>query len=577
MIISSKHQWEIASPDPVATETLVTALGVSPLLAQCLVNRGVIDPDGGARFLEPRLKQLADPFLLPNMRVAIDRLFKAREAGQTITIFGDYDVDGITSTALLKISLENLGWKIRHYLPHRMDDGYGLSREAVEKCLEDCANTVFLAVDCGSTNTESITWLREKGVDVLVLDHHQVVDPMPPALAIVNPQLAADGEPCFRELCSAGLAFKLLHAVVKEGRDRDDEAMADFDVRPYLDFVALGTIADQVPLTGENRILVDSGLKILNETDRPGLIALKEVALTKVEVGVYEVGFQLGPRLNAAGRLESANAALDLLLAPDADTAKRLARDLDEQNKERQNTQKEITDHLIDGLRLRFDPEKDFAIVEGQAHWHLGVVGIVAGRVKDEFYRPAIVLGGDANLLRGSGRSVQGFDLAAALRKCDDLLIDHGGHAMASGLTMDPGKLDAFRRRFNQVAREHMEGVVSKPTLRIDAETTLYDLTMARLRELESLQPTGQANPAVQLIIRNLELQCPPFRMGQDQRHAKLHVTDGALTTEAVMWNVPEGETPEGRFDLVAAPSINKFRGRTSVQLKVLDWRRADG
>ena len=201
----------------------------------------------------------------------------------------------------------------------------------------------------------------------------------------------------------------------------------------------------------------------------------------------------------------------------------------------------------------------------------------MAGRVKDEFYRPAIVLGGDANLLRGSGRSVQGFDLAAALRECDDLLIDHGGHAMASGLTMDPGKLDAFRRRFNQVAREHMEGVVSKPTLRIDAETTLYDLTMARLRELESLQPTGQANPAVQLIIPNLELQRPPFRMGQDQRHAKLHVTDGALTTEAVMWNVPEGETPEGRFDLVAAPSINEFRGRTSVQLKVLDWRRADG
>ncbi len=571
--MASKHQWEIASPEPVAAGRLVTALGISPLLAQCLVNRGVTDPDLAARFLEPRLKQLADPFLLPNMRVAIDRLFKARESGETITIFGDYDVDGITSTALLKVSLENLGWKIRHYLPHRMDDGYGLSREAVEKCLENCTNTMFLAVDCGSTNTESITWLGEKGVDVLVLDHHQVVDPAPPALAIVNPQLAADGEPCFRELCSVGLAFKMLHAVIKEGRTRGDEAMADFDLRPYLDFVALGTVADQVPLIGENRILVDSGLNRLSETIRPGLIALKEVALTKPEVGVYEVGFQLGPRLNAAGRLESADAALDLLLAPDAGAAQRLAREIDEQNKERQSTQKEITDHLIDGLRLRFDPEKDFAIVEGQAHWHLGVVGIVAGRVKDEFYRPAIVLGGDGSLLRGSGRSVQGFDLAAALRECDDLLIDHGGHAMASGLTMEPGKLDAFRERFNQVARQHTEGVVSQPTLRIDAETTLYELTMARLRELEGLQPTGQSNPAVQLIIRNLELQRPPFRMGQDQRHAKLHVTDGAITTEAVMWNVPEGETPEGRFDLAAAASINEFRGRTSVQLKVLDWR----
>jgi len=573
-MMSSKHQWEIASAEPIPTEVLVKTLGVSRLLAQCLVNRGLTDPDGASRFLKPRLEQLADPFLLPNMRVAVARLFKARETSQTITIFGDYDVDGITSTALLKISLEELGWKVRHYLPHRMNDGYGLSREAVQKCLADCSDTLFLAVDCGSTNTESITWLAQEGLDVLVLDHHQVANPVPPALAIVNPQLAADGEPCFRELCSAGLAFKLLHSVIKEGRDRGDEAMVDFDVRPYLDLVALGTIADQVPLTGENRALVASGLKKLNETKRLGLIALKELAQTKPEVGVYEVGFQIGPRLNAAGRLESANAALDLLLAPDAETAQRLARELDGQNKERQRMQKDIADHLVDGLRLRFDPKNDFAIVEGQAHWHLGVVGIVAGRVKDEFCRPTIVLGGDGGLLRGSGRSVHGFDLASALRECDDLLIDHGGHAMASGLTLEQGNLEAFRERFNQVACERMKGVVSIPELRIDAETTLYDLTTAQLRELESLEPTGQANPAVQIIIRNLELQRPLLRMGQERQHAKLHVTDGAVTTEAVMWNVPEGQTPEGRFDLAAAPSINEFRGRTSVQLKVLDWRK---
>ena len=572
-----KHQWELASPKQGATEQLMVELKVSELMAQCLVNRGFTDPESAARFLEPRLNQLADPFLLPNMRPAIDRLFEARGNDEPITIFGDYDVDGITSTALLKTSLEELGWDIRHYLPHRMDDGYGLSRDAVEKCLNECPNTVFLAVDCGSTNTDTITWLQENGVDVLVLDHHQVAEPMPPALAIVNPQLGADDEPCFRELCSAGLAFKLLHAVVKEGRERGEKVMTDFDLRPYLDFVALGTVADQVPLTGENRILVDSGLKKLNETGRLGLIALKEIALTKAEVGVYEVGFQLGPRLNAAGRLESAGAALDLLLAPDAATAKTLALKLDQQNKERQRTQKEISDHVIDGLRLRFNPERDFVIVEGQAHWHLGVVGIVAGRVKDEFYRPAIVLGGDGDMLRGSGRSIPGFDLAAALRECDDLLVDHGGHAMASGLTMEPGKLDVFRKRFNMVARQHMKGVILKPPLRIDAETTLYELTLARLRELEDLQPTGQANPSVQLIIANLELQRPPFRMGQEQQHAKLHVTDGALTTEAVMWNVPDGEMPEGRFDLAAAPSINEFRGQKSVQLKVLDWRPARG
>ena len=572
-----KYKWELAKPNFDTANALVAALKVSPLMAQCLVNRGVTESETAERFLEPRLKQLADPFQLPEMRRAVDRLFAARDAGEPITIFGDYDVDGITSTAILKISLEQLGWEIRHYLPHRMDDGYGLSREAVEKCLVNCPNTVFLAVDCGSTNTESITWLRDKGVDVLVLDHHQVVDPAPPAYALVNPQRAAEGEPCFRELCSAGLAFKLLHAVVKAGRERDDPAMADFDLRPYLDLVALGTIADQVPLTGENRILVDCGLRKLNETDRPGLVALKKIALSGDGVGVYEVGFQLGPRLNAAGRLESAGAALDLLLAPNSTTAEKLAEKLDTHNQERQRTQKEITDHLIDGLRLRFDAKKDFVVVEGQPHWHIGVVGIVAGRVKDEFNRPAIVLGGDGDLLRGSGRSVTGFDLADALRACDDLLLDHGGHAMASGLTIEPGKLDAFRERLNEVARERMDGISHQTPLRLDTETTLYELTMTRLRELEKLEPTGQSNPPVHVVLRDLELQRAPFRMGQEQQHAKLHVTDGAMTAEAVMWNVPEDGIPEERFDLAAAPSINEFRGRRSVQLKILDWRPADG
>ncbi|MBR90533.1 MAG: single-stranded-DNA-specific exonuclease RecJ [Verrucomicrobiales bacterium] len=569
------RRWELAAPAAEVTRELEEALRISPLLAKCLVNRDCAEAGQAERFMDPRLQYLADPFFLPNMRKAVERLFLARASNEPVTIFGDYDVDGITSTALLKISLEALGWSTRHYLPHRMDDGYGFSRDAVKKCLSECPNTIFLAVDCGSTNVESITWLREQQVDVLVLDHHQVADPPPPAFAMVNPQVSPDGDPCFRELCSAGLSFKLLHALVKHGRGLGEEEMHEFDVRPLLDLVALGTIADQVPLKRENRILVSSGLKRLNETQRPGIVALKEVALSRNEVGVYEVGFQLGPRLNAAGRLESATAALDLLLADDAVAAGRMAGELDEQNKERQKTQREISDHVIDGLRLRFDPDKDFVIVEGQSHWHIGVVGIVAGRVKDEFYRPSIIMGGDGDLLRGSGRSVAGFDLAAALRECDDLLLDHGGHAMASGLTILPEKQDAFRERINDIAREWLKNTELKPPLRLDAEATLYDLTMTRMRELEKLQPTGQENPPVHLVVRDLELQRQPYRMGENQQHAKIHVTDGALTAEAVIWNVPEGGMPEGRFDLAAAPSINEFRGRKSVQLKVLDWRPA--
>ncbi len=571
-----KYRWSIAPSQPVLAAELSRQLGVSPLLAQCLLNRGHSEPAAVAQFLEPKLRNLADPFALPNMAAAVDRLFAARERAEPLVIFGDYDVDGVTSTALLLETLRALGWSVDFYLPHRMDEGYGLSQDGVENCLQKFPGTkLLLAVDCGSTAVETIGWLGQRGVDVLVLDHHQVSDPAPPAVALVNPQLSLPATGRFTELCSAGLAFKLAHALVKRGRERQLPAALAFDVRPLLDLVALGTIADLVPLIGENRILVTAGLERLNQTRRPGLLALKTAAGIEATIGTYEVGFQLGPRLNAAGRLENAAEALQLLLAADLRTAEPIARVLDHRNRERQQIERTITDEVIGAIRARFDADRDFVIVEGQLLWHIGVVGIVASRVLREFYRPTLVLGGDTAQWRGSGRSIEGFDLAAALRECDDLLVRHGGHAMAAGITIDPMNVGPFRERLNAIARRSLRPEQLQPVLKLDAEVMLRELTVDRLEELDRLAPTGQGNPALQFCATGLRLHRPPLRMGKEQQHLKLHVTDGNDVREAVWWNVAKDYTPPKSFDLAFAPQINAFNGNRTVQLKVSDLRSA--
>src|ERR1035438_1524113 len=481
-----KLRWSLAPPQPLLAGQLAARLKIPPLLAQCLLNRGFSEPSTIENFLLPRLKNLADPFLLPNMAVAVERLLRAREQNESLIIFGDYDVDGVTSTALLVEVLRPLGWKVDFYLPNRMDEGYGLSADGVENCLKKFPVKLLLAVDCGSTAVETIGLLRSRGVEVIVLDHHQVSSPAPDAVALVNPQLAAAAQienrkskiENFQELCSAGLAFKLAHALVKRGRETGLSGAAEFDLRPLLDLVALGTIADLVPLTGENRILVSAGLQRLNSTQRPGLIALKQVAQCPSKLGAYEVGFQLGPRLNAAGRLETAEESLHLLLARDLAGAMPIAQSLDSRNRERQKIERGIVEEVIGVIKSKFDPQTDFVIVEGQLLWHIGVVGIVASRVLQQFYRPTIILGGEGGEWRGSGRSIAGFDLAAALRECGDLLVRHGGHAMAAGLSLQPDKVDALRQRLNELARRALKPEDLQPPLRLDAEAGLDEMTL---------------------------------------------------------------------------------------------------
>jgi single-stranded-DNA-specific exonuclease len=584
-----KFHWSLAPSQPLLAGQLAAQLKIPPLLAQCLLNRGFSEPSAIENFLSPRLKNLADPFLLPNMAVAIERLLRAREQNESLVIFGDYDVDGVTSTALLVEVLRPLGWQVDFYLPNRMDEGYGLSADGVENCLKKFSASaessgatrpvkLLLAVDCGSTAVETIQDLRSRNVDVIVLDHHQVSSPAPEAVALVNPQLATrNSQPstAFTELCSVGLAFKLAHALVKRGREIGLPGAAGFDLRPLLDLVALGTIADLVPLTGENRILASAGLQRLNTTRRPGLIALKQVAQCPPTLGAYEVGFQLAPRLNAAGRLETAEESLHLLLARDLAGAMPIAQSLDSRNRERQKIERGIVEEVIGVVKSKFDSQTDFVIVEGRLLWHIGVVGIVASRVLQQFYRPTIILGGEGGEWRGSGRSIVGFDLAAALRECGDLLVRHGGHAMAAGLSVQPDKIDLLRQRLNELARRALRPEDLQPSVRLDAEVGLDEMSLEMLGELARLKPMGQGNPSVQFYARSVNHQRPLQRMGKEKQHVKLWVTDGAVTHEAVWWNGGDQSLPVGKFDLAFAPQINEFNGRRTVQLKVLDWRAA--
>jgi len=562
-------RWLMAAPPPGVAETLRRERGLSELVATCLVNRGIHTSDAADAFLDPRLRSLSDPMILPDIALAIHRLFEARERNEPVVIFGDYDVDGVTSTAILTEVLTTLGWRCSQYLPHRRDEGYGLSQAGVENCLARHPTALLLAVDCGSTAVEPIAWLNSRGVDVLVLDHHQLSDPLPPALALVNPLRSPEAP--IAPFCSAGLAFKLAHALVKHGRESGLAGFDTYNLKPLLDLVALGTVADLVPLIGENRILVHAGLERLDGTSRVGLQALKRVARTRSPMGVYEVGFQLGPRLNAAGRLETAEDALRLLLCDREAEAHSLAEVLDQQNRERQEVEKRIAQEAGDRVRSRFDPQRDLVIVEGDASWHIGVVGIVASRVLREFHRPTLILGGDGTVWRGSGRSVSGFDLAGALRECSDLLEKHGGHAMAAGLSIDPARLEEFRERINQLARERLLPEHLRPEVRLDAAVPLRSLSLSVVADLRRLEPFGMGNPAGHLAGRGLTHARPPQRL-KDQ-HWKFWVTDGGTPVETVWWGAGQRPVPEGRFHLAVIPEAGDYAGRRFLQLRLIDWK----
>lgn len=564
-------RWELAQPAASVVAGLRDVLGIHPLLARCLAARGLADPEVAGRFLEPRLRGLTDPATMPDMDRAVGRLWAAREAGELVVLFGDYDVDGITATALLAEVLGALGWRVAVYLPQRLTEGYGLSAEGVRNCLREHPTRLLVAVDCGSSSGAVIEGLRAGGTDVVVVDHHQVSEPGPAPVALLNPRRLDRGHPA-GDLCSVGLAFKLAHGLVKEGRRRGDAGAAAYDLKPLLDLVALGTIADLVPLTGENRVLVAAGLGRLASTQRVGLTALMAVSGV-TRPGVYAVGFQLAPRLNAAGRLEDANAALELLQCVEAGRVRALAAGLDQQNRARQALERQILQEALAQVTARAGAGTSPVIVEGNPGWHLGVVGIVAARLVREYYRPTLILGGDGEYWRGSGRSIEGFDLAGALRDCGDLLVRHGGHAMAAGVTLQATAVEALRTRLGALALERLRPEDFQRRLRLDAESTLGELTLETVQELARLEPCGPGNPAVQVVVPGVRLRGAFRRLGAEGRHLKGTVEDGTGQAEVVWWGGAGQALPAGVFDLAAQPQGNEFNGRTTVQLRLLEWR----
>ena len=517
-------------------------------------------------FLRPRLKSLSDPFLLSQMDRAVQRLLQAVDRSERIVLFGDYDVDGVTSLALLSTVLTAYGARPELFLPLRMEEGYGLSRESVDRCVEQFQPQLLVAVDCGTSSVAEIEKLNSIGVDVIVLDHHEPKAKLPECVAIVNPK--TDASSPFQYLCSAGIVFKLCHALLKT------RPLAGFDLRRHLDLVALATVADIVPLCGENRTLVQRGALEIARTTRPGLRQLMALSGVRPPILPEQIGFRLGPRLNAAGRLSTAEEALRLLLTREPAEAENLAQLLDSQNRERQEVERSIVAEAEEKLATEFDPARDAAIVLGARTWHPGVLGIVASRISKKFHRPAIIVGFDEQGIgKGSGRSIEGLSLVEALTRCQDLLEKYGGHEMAAGITVTESKFGDFVKAFKAAARELLTDDDLAPRLRIDHELTFSELTMDLLRWHELLQPFGNGNRQPLFFARNVESVATPRVV--KEKHLILRLKQKNRHKRAVFFDGVSAGLPATPWDVAFQIKAGEFEGEERMELHVQALRTA--
>jgi len=516
-------------------------------------------------YLQPRLTSLSDPFLLPNMEIAVARLFRAIDTKQRIVLFGDYDVDGVTSLALLSEMLTAYGAQPILFLPLRMEEGYGLSAESVERCNTTHNPELLVAVDCGTSSISEIANLTARGVEVIVIDHHEPKSALPNCVAVVNPK-ASGSE--FEYMCSVGLVFKVCHAMLKR------RPLAGFDLKAKLDLVALGTVADIVPLQHENRTLVQRGSRQIARTLRPGLRELMRVSGVTDPVLAEHIGFRLGPRLNAAGRLATAECALRLLLTSDETEAKELAEQLDVQNRERQEVEKRITAAAEEQLTSNFVSSRDSAIVLGARDWHPGVLGIVASRISKKYHRPTIVVGFDASGAgKGSGRSIEGLSIVDALTKCSALLEKYGGHEMAAGITIREEKFPDFARQFTAAARELLSDEDLQPFLKVDDEIEFRDLHNAFLQWHDVLQPFGNGNPQPLFCSRGVE-PAAPARVVTD-RHLILRLKQGNHHRRAVFFDGAAEELPPAPWDVAFRVHADEYQGERRLDIHVQAVRTA--
>ncbi len=569
-------QWQVATPDPATQVRLAAELSLSPLLCQVLINRGITDATSARTFLTPSLHDLHDPYQILGMDAAVRRITAAVQQGEPMTVYGDYDVDGVTAAALLMTFFEELGLRVASYIPEREGEGYGLNAEAMHQLARQ-GTRLLITVDCGSTAVSEVALARELGIDTIITDHHQPPETLPAALAVLNPHQPGCGYPN-KHLCGVGLAFKLLTALRASMRQIGVLRERLPNLKRHLDLVALGTIADVTPIRGENRVIVHYGLQELTHTLKPGLQALRQVSGRQGKAAnVGEVGFQLAPRLNASGRLGSAAQSLELLMARDREEAQRLAGLLDAVNQQRRTLQRDVEQMVHERIGQHYGGTPPAAIVLGDADWHLGVVGIVAARIAETYHRPTFLLQINGDTARGSGRSIPAFDLYNGLQHCAEWLRQFGGHRYAAGLTMAAEHLPALQEAFIRYADDRLGPDDMQPVVRLDAVVLLADITEKLVNELTALAPHGSGNPAPVFAAYGVRCASPIRRLGQEGQHARFRVEQDDVSREAIAFqqgdHVAEVAADGGEFDIAFTPVINTWRDRRTLELQLRDLR----
>jgi single-stranded-DNA-specific exonuclease len=580
-------RWRIHRHDSDCIAALQRAAGIPAVVAQLLICRGVTDPTVARDFLDPKLSSLRDPNLLPGCQKAAERIHAAVAAGRRILVYGDYDVDGMTGTAILWMCLKLLGAEVDYYVPHRVDEGYGLNAEAIRTLAAD-KHDLLVTVDCGIGSIDEANLARELGIELIVTDHHEPGPRLPQATAIVHPRLPGSDYP-FGGLSGSGVAMKLAWALCQQasGAKRVAPRMKDFLVQA-VGLAALGTVADVVPLVDENRVLVRHGLESLANSPTLGLATLMNIAKVvaqkqpdgKMRLNAEDLGFQIAPRLNAAGRLGQPQLAVELLVTDRPERAKELAEYIDGLNATRQTIERSIQLAASKQAKELFDPVDDAALVLADRGWHPGVIGIVAGRLADKFHRPVVMISWDKAGLRpgiGSARSVPGFNLHEALADCGEFLLAHGGHAAAAGLKIEEQQLDGFRGAFCEVAATQISIDQREAELFVDVEAPFSAFTLETARQLERLAPFGHGNLRPLLCTTGVTLSGPPKPLGSSGHHLSMMLSQHGVTLRTVAFGggdwIDDLADVDGPLDVAFRPVINDFRGRQSVELHLVDWR----
>ena len=553
------RNWRVSKTNPDFLNYLSHEASISPVLAQILINRDLKDADAIRDFLSPSIGKMHDPFLLPDMDKAVERLKKSVEKAETVLVHGDYDADGVTSTAILVSAFRMLGLKTYYHIPNRLIEGYGMSMKGIEKAAEYKAGLIISA-DCGISSEESISKAISMGMDVIVTDHHEVPDRLPPATAVIDPH-RKDSKYPFKYLAGVGVAFKLIQALFTELKVKD----CDSRLENFLDLVALGTIADSVPLTGENRIIVSNGLKIINEGgSRIAIKAMKEVAGVDREFLAKTLSFTLIPRINAAGRLDDAGIVVELFLTEDIKEAKRISVLLEEQNRKRKTIEGDVFKEAMDMI----DPDKvDSAIVLSSPDWHPGVIGIVASRLVEMFYKPVFLFSIDGDTAKGSARSIPPFHLFRAISECSDILIGYGGHRMAAGVRISTDKLPVFREMMSAKVDNSLSPDDLVPVLDIDASVNLSEINLSLVKELNMLEPFGNSNREPLFGAR--EINIVDHRI-VGNNHLKMQLSQENYRIDTIGFGMGDELKNIGSsstLDIAFVPGINEWNGMRSIQL----------